>query len=175
MARRSSAEDLGVRLDTHGTGRARVETGLPVLDDIVALLARSAQFDLDLESHAGGGEEEVDAVGRALGRALAEALARPGARGIGAATAPADEALAHVTLEASGRPLVVTNVDLTAAHIGGLRRDLLARLLEGLAEAAGLTLHVRLLHGEDTGHVLDAIVKALGLALAEACTTERRA
>jgi imidazoleglycerol-phosphate dehydratase len=158
-------------VETAGSGRASVETGLPVLDDLLELLARSARFDLELESHDGGGEAEVDAVGFALGEALAQALARPGARRVAGATAPADEALAHVTLEASGRPLVVANVDLTSARIGGLRSDLLHRLLEALAEGAGLTVHVRLLHGEDTRHVLVAIVKALGLALAEACST----
>ena len=173
MARRPAAQgsSLRLRVDTSGSGRARVETGLPVLDDLLELLAGYAGFDLEVESHNGGGEAEVDAVGYALGEALAGALARPGARGIASRTAPADEALAQVTLEASGRPLVLANVDLTAARIGGLRSDLLSRLLEALAEGAGLTVHVRLLHGEDTRHVLDAIVKALGLALAEACST----
>jgi imidazoleglycerol-phosphate dehydratase len=175
MARRPPAHgsSLRVRVDMAGTGRASVETGLPVLDDLLALLAQTARFDLELESNAGGGEDEVEAVGRAVGSALAEALAAAGARGIGAATAPADEALAHVTLEVSGRPLVVTNVDLTEARLGGLHTDLLARLLEALAEGAGLTVHVRLLHGEETQHVLAATVKALGLALAEAARPVR--
>jgi imidazoleglycerol-phosphate dehydratase len=144
-----------------------------VLDDLLAQVARAAGFDLELGTDGSGGEAEVDAVGRALGAALAEVLARPGASGLGSATAPHDEALAQVTLEASGRPLVVSNVDLTAAHLGGLRGDLLERLLEALADGAGITLHVRLLHGEDTQHVLDAIGKALGLALAQACGTRR--
>ena len=171
MARRPAAQgsSLRVRVDTSGSGRARVETGLPVLDELLELLARYARFDLELESHDGVGEAEVDAVGYALGEALLEALTRPGARGAASATAPADEALAHVSLEASGRPLLVANVDLTAARLGGLRNDFLSSFLGALADGAELTLHVRLLHGEDTRHVLDAIVKALGLALAEAC------
>jgi imidazoleglycerol-phosphate dehydratase len=76
--------------------------------------------------------------------------------------------LAHVTLEASGRPLVVSNVDLSDARVGGLGSDLLSRFLHELAEGAGLTLHVRLLHGDDARHVLEAIFKALGVALAQA-------
>ena len=176
MLRRRSAEEplLRIRLDAAGTGRARIATGLAVLDGFLEQLARTARFDLEVETGGGGGEAEVDAVGHGLGQALAEALGRPGARRLGGATAPSDEALAHVTLEVSGRPLVVSNVDLTAARLGGLRGDLLERLLEALADAAGLTLHVRLLHGEDTQHVLDAIGKALGLALAEACETPAR-
>jgi imidazoleglycerol-phosphate dehydratase len=52
--------------------------------------------------------------------------------------------------------------------VAGLDRDLVSGFLRELAEAAGLTLHVRLLHGEDARHVLEAIFKALGAALADA-------
>ena len=76
------------------------------------------------------------------------------------------EALAMVVLEASGAPLVAANADLTGA--GGLGTDLAARFLSALAEAAALTLHVRLIEGENTDHVLEAIFKALGVALSEA-------
>jgi len=79
------------------------------------------------------------------------------------------EALAYVVLETSDEPLFVTNVDLTQARIGGLGTDVARRFLEVLAENAGLVLHVRLLNGTDSGHVLDAIFKGLGAALAEAC------
>jgi imidazoleglycerol-phosphate dehydratase len=87
---------------------------------------------------------------------------------------PADEALAHVALEASGRPLVVSNVDLSDARVGGLGTDVVARFLDALAEGAGLTLHVRLLEGRETEHVLKAIFKALGVALAQACRARAR-
>jgi imidazoleglycerol-phosphate dehydratase len=78
------------------------------------------------------------------------------------------EALAQVVLEASDTPLVVSNVDLTEARIGGLGSDLVARFLQEFASGARLTLHVRLVNGSDTHHVLEAIFKALGVALAQA-------
>lgn len=156
-------------VEVAGSGAARVDTGLPILDELLALLASSAGFDLELSRVPPDGDPDVEGIGRTLGRELAPALSRADAPGLGSAWAPQDEALAHVVLEASGRPLVVSNVDLTAEHVGGLRGDLLARLLEGIADGAGLTVHVRLLHGDDTEHVLDAVAKALGLALAQAC------
>ena len=107
------------------------------------------------------------AAGRALGKALAGALHEDRNRGNGSAAVPADEALAHVALEASGRPLVVSNVDLSDMGVGGLGTDLVARFLHELTEGAGLTLHVRLIEGRDTQHVLEAIFKALGAALAQ--------
>ncbi len=170
MAAEASPQPSGLRVRlAPGSGKARVATTLPVLDHVLAVLAEWGRFDLELETApTGGGEQEVDEVGRALGRTLGELIRREGARGYGWAVAPADEALAQVVVEASGRPLLAANVDLSAEHVGGLGTDLVSRLLGSLTQEAGLTLHVRLLEGEDTTHVLDAIFKALGLALAEA-------
>jgi len=87
---------------------------------------------------------------------------------------PADEALAHVALEASGRPLVVSNVDLSDARVAGLGSDVVGSFLGELAQGAGLTVHVRLIEGSDPEHVLEAIFKALGVALAQSCRPRRR-
>ena len=151
-----------------GSGTASVTTGLPVLDHLLGVLARAGRFDLSLELAPADAEAEVAEAGRALGEALAPLLRVDGSRGHGSAVVPADEALAQVALEASGKALVASNVDLTAARAGGLSSDLAARFLESLAAAAGLTLHVRLIDGEDSQHVLEAIFKALGAALADA-------
>jgi imidazoleglycerol-phosphate dehydratase len=165
---------LQARVDVHGSGRSSVDTGIPVLDHLLALLAEHASFDLTVEIAPEDPEAEVAAAGRALGQALANSLRGKGCRGHGSAVLPADEALAHVALEASGRPLVVSNVDLSDMGVGGLATDLVARFLDELAEGAGLTLHVRLVEGRDTQHVLEAIFKALGVALAQSCRPRRR-
>jgi len=162
----------GVRVTVGGAGTAAVATGVPVLDHLLGLLAVHGSFDLALEVAPGSAVFEASAAGQALGAALAESLR--GGRRVGSAVVPADEALAHVSLEASGRPLLVSNVDLSDARVAGLETDIVARFLEGLAEGAGLTLHVRLLEGRDTQHVLDSIFKALGVALAQACRPRDR-
>jgi imidazoleglycerol-phosphate dehydratase len=152
----------GARI-AEGTGATNVTTGVPVLDHLLGELARAAQFDLTLEIDPDDPEAEVDAAGTALGRAVASRIPE-GA--YGEATIPADEALAMVVVERSGRPLVASNADLTGA--GGLGTDLAARFLGRLADEVGLTVHVRLIEGEDSGHALAAIFKALGVALARA-------
>jgi imidazoleglycerol-phosphate dehydratase len=168
------AATTGVRVTVAGQGAASVATGVPVLDHLLTLLAEQGGFDLTLEVAPGAAESEAASAGNALGRALAGSLHAEEARGLGSAVVPADEALAHVALEASGRPLLVSNVDLTDARVGGQGTDIVARFLEELADGAGLTLHVRLLEGRDTQHVLDAIFKALGLALGQACRLRRK-
>jgi imidazoleglycerol-phosphate dehydratase len=157
------------RVNISGTGETNVGTGLPVLDHLLTTLAVYGRFDLALEVEPGPPEVEISAAARSLGAVLTEPLRGPDARGYASAFVPVDEALAHVALEASGRPLLVSNVDLSQARIAGLAGDLAARFLEELAQSAGLTLHVRLVEGKDTQHVLEAIFKALGVALGEAC------
>ena len=178
MARRLGQADeagrLHARIDVGGLGEASVATGVPVLDHLLGLLAQYGSFDLALEIAPGDAEEEVAAAGRALGQALSDALQAEGSRRHGSAVVPADEALAHVVVEASGRPLVVSNVDLSDARVAGLARDIVATFLHELAEGAGLTLHVRLIEGSDPEHVLEAIFKALGVALAQSCRPRRR-
>jgi len=156
------------RIGFPGSGTASVATGIPVLDHLLELLATSGGLDLELEAAPGDAAAEAAACGRALGDAFSQALAAEGPRGAGAGHALADEALAQVVLEASGRPLLISNVDLSAARVAGVGTDVVARFLDELANEAGLTLHVRLIEGKETEHVLDAIFKALGAALGQA-------
>jgi imidazoleglycerol-phosphate dehydratase len=167
--RDGSVARAGVRVQPGRSGEANVATGLPVLDHLLTLTARYARFDLSLEVAPGNAAGEVASAGRALGEALAELLRADGARGYAMATMPASEALASVVLEVSETPLVVSNVDLSEARLAGLGTDLVDRFLRELAAGARLTLHLRLVDGSDTQHVLEAIFKALGVALAEAC------
>jgi imidazoleglycerol-phosphate dehydratase len=164
----SQQDHVRVRVALDGAGESNVSSGLPVLDHLLGLLARYGSLDLELQVAPERAEAEIAAAGRALGEALREPLSSDDVRGHGSAAVPADEALAHVVLEASGRPLVVSNVDLSEARIGGLGTDLVASFLHELAEGGGLTLHVRLIGGDDSQHVLEAIFKALGVAVAQA-------
>ena len=163
-----------MRVNVAGAGDANIETGVSVLDHLLTLLAGYASFDVVLEVEPGSADAEISAAAAALGESLAAPLRADGARGHASAVVPADEALAHVALETSDRPTVFSNVDLSTARVGGLATDLAAKFLNELATAAGITLHVRLVEGRDTQHVLEAIFKALGVALAQACRPRRR-
>jgi imidazoleglycerol-phosphate dehydratase len=158
------------RIDLTGS-ESRVATGVAVLDHLLEELGAAAGFGLSLEIAPDDPEAEVEHAGAAFGDALVPLLQAEGA-GRGFGIAPADEALAMVVVEASGRPLVASNADLSSTRAGGLRTDLAATFLDELADAAGLTIHVRLIEGENSQHVMSAIFKALGLALARATRGE---
>jgi imidazoleglycerol-phosphate dehydratase len=152
-----------------GDGPSSIATGVAVLDHLLGQLAATGRFEIRLEVAPDEPEAEVDTAGATLGTVFRPLLARDGAARRGLGVTPAEEALAMVVVEVSDRPLVVSNADLTSTQAGGLRTDLAAAFLNGLAEAAGLTIHVRLMEGQDSQHVLEAIFKALGVALARAC------
>jgi imidazoleglycerol-phosphate dehydratase len=160
----------GTSVLTHSGARSVVDTGVEVLDRLIELAARAGRFQVTLSIAPAEPEAEVDAAGTELGRSLRDLLHARDAKGHGLGVMPTDEALASVVVEASGRPLVASNVDLAPWHVGGLETDLPQRFLTALANAAGLTIHVRLMEGEESAHVVDAIFKALGVALADACT-----
>jgi imidazoleglycerol-phosphate dehydratase len=166
-------ERARVRVTLDGSGQSNVATGLPVLDHLLGLMAAYGALHVELQVAPGAADAEVASAGKALGEELRGPIHATDARGHGSAAIPADEALAHVALDASGRPLVVMNVDLSEARVGGLRTDLVSSFLRELAEGAGITLHVRLIGGDDPQHVLEAIFKALGVAVAQTCRPRR--
>jgi imidazoleglycerol-phosphate dehydratase len=157
------------RIELGDASSSSIATGVAVLDHLLQEAADTGGFELQLEVAPGQPEAEVGAAGVALGEAFAPLL---GPRGRGVGIVPADEALAMVVVEVSGGALVVSNADLSSTRAGGLRSDIAMSFLNGLAEAAGLTIHVRLIEGQDSQHVLSAIFKALGVALVDACTPD---
>jgi imidazoleglycerol-phosphate dehydratase len=159
----------GARIALAREGSANVETGLSVLDHLVAELARTARFRVALEVAPSSSGEAVSAAGQAFGAAIAERLAADGAAGLGWAQMPADEALASATLERVPEPRFVTNVDFSDIRVGGVSDDVASRFLGALAGAAKINLHVRVLEGDDPQHVLAAVFKAVGAALGQAC------
>ena len=140
-----------------GAAPAEVATGEPFLDHMLATLARHAGLALrvqaagDLRHHLV--EDVAITLGEALRRATPETCARYGER-----TVPMDDALVHVALDAGGR----------AYFAGRLPSPLYEHWFRSFADAARLTLHVRVLRGRDKHHVIEATFKAMGLALREA-------
>jgi imidazoleglycerol-phosphate dehydratase len=169
MGTSPQTERLRVQVTPGGTGRANLDTNFPVLDRLLGLLAQYGRFDLVVAVAPGEAASDAVAAGGALGAAFSEHLRAGGARGYGSGVLPVDEALAHVVLEVSDRPLLATNVDLSEARVGGLGTDLVTGFLRRFAEGAGVTLHVRLIAGDEAQHVLEAMFKALGVALMHAC------
>lgn len=161
-----------------GTGRTEITSGVPFMDHMLTLFAVHGFFDLTIHA---SGDTEVDAhhtvedLGICLGQALSKNLGDfSGIRRYGFSSLPMDETLVRVSLDCSNRPLLHYDVPRLEQKVGDFDTQLAKEFLRAFALHGGLTLHVEMVHGENSHHILEAIFKALGRALDEATATEIR-
>jgi imidazoleglycerol-phosphate dehydratase len=180
---RSTKEtSIELRLAVDGTGDVSVATGLPFFDHMLAQLGKHAGFDLSLKAT---GDLEVDAhhtvedAGILLGDAFREALGdKAGIRRFASIEVPLDEALLSVAVDLSGRPFLVYEVDPGAGGeaypIGTPPFDpqLAEEFWRAFVTAAGITLHLRMVSGRNTHHILEASFKGVARALRDAVRIE---
>jgi len=178
-ARRATGEtDVRARIDLDGSGSALVSTGVGFFDHMLTLLARHSLIDIEIEARGDletGSHHTVEDVGITLGRAISAALGdRTGIERYGAALIPMDECLAQAAIDLSGRPYVSIDVPLPATVIGGFETELLGEFMRGLANHAGLTLHLRLLVSGNAHHAIEGSFKAVARALGQAVAPNPR-
>jgi len=172
IKRKSAETDIVIELKVDGSGIVVVETGVGFLNHMLTLFAVHGFFDLNIQAH---GDVEVDDhhtvedVGICLGQALAESLGnRSGICRYGHAYVPMDETLVRVCVDVSNRPFLSYDVDVPDQKVGRFDTALVKEFMRALAQHAGLTLHIDLLHGENSHHIIEAVFKALARALAQA-------
>jgi imidazoleglycerol-phosphate dehydratase len=178
ITRTTKETDIRVELNLDGGANSSSDTGLPFFDHMLSQLGKHAGWDLSV---ACTGDLEVDGhhtaedVGLALGQALLEALGdKAGVRRFASITVPLDEAAVEVALDLSGRTFVVYDVDVPAEMIGTFDTGLVEDFVRAFAQAAELTIHVRLKAGRSPHHVLEAAFKGMAKALGDACSLTGR-
>jgi len=171
---------VAATLVVDGSGTTDISTGLPFLDHMIEQLGRHASFDLSVSA---AGDLHVDAhhtvedVGIVLGACLAEALGdKAGIRRFASMALPLDEALVDVALDLSGRPFLAYGLEF-APDTPGLgsppfNPQLAEEFWRAFATAANLTLHIRLLEGKNTHHILEASFKGVARCLRDAVRVE---
>jgi imidazoleglycerol-phosphate dehydratase len=178
VSRTTKETDVRVELTLDGRGSSEADTGLPFFDHMLQQLGKHAGWDLTVTSKGDldvDGHHTVEDVGLALGQALAQALGdKAGIRRFGSIAVPLDEAAVEVSLDLSGRPFVLHEVDVPAETIGTFDTGLVEDFVRAFAQAAELTVHVRLRSGRSPHHVVEAEFKALAKALGDACARTGR-
>jgi imidazoleglycerol-phosphate dehydratase len=182
VARRErTTKETAITIDVvvDGRGETKVATGLPFFDHMVSQLGRHAGFDLTVMCR---GDLEIDAhhtvedVGIALGECVREALGdKAGVRRFASISVPLDEALVSVALDLSGRPFLVYDVEPPGERILGtppFDPQLCEEFWRAFVTAAGVTLHVTMVRGKNTHHVIEASFKGVARALRDAVRVE---
>ncbi len=178
-SRQTSETSIELRLDLDGSGEVSVETGLPFFDHMLAQIAKHGGLDLHLRAV---GDLDIDAhhtvedCGIVLGEALKEALGdKAGVRRFASNRVPLDEALVECALDRSGRPFLHYEVDPPGANILGdppFDPQLMEEFWRAVVTAADLTLHLTMVRGRNTHHVIEASCKAVARALRDAVRIE---
>ena len=176
ISRKTAETDVSVALTLEGAGRGAIDTGVGFLDHMLTLLCKHGKFDLDVKCV---GDTDVDDhhsvedIGICMGDALAQALGD--CRGItryADCFLPMDESLVLVAVDISGRGSLTLDLPLPAQKVGAFDTELVEEFLTGFARRAGITLHVRLIAGKNTHHIIEAAFKGIGRVLRRAVAVD---
>ena len=175
VSRKTKETDINVEINIDGNGTSDLDTGIGFLDHMLEQISRHGLFDLTIKAK---GDLHIDAhhtvedVGITLGEALGEALGeKEGVRRFAAITVPLDEAAVEVVLDLSGRPFLHYDVEPPGEKILGeppFDPQLCEEFWRGLTMASGITLHIVLLRGRNTHHIIEASFKGVARALYDA-------
>jgi len=179
IARKTKETQIAVSLNLDGTGKYTVSTGIGFLDHMLEQLSRHSLIDLEVTAK---GDTHIDFhhttedTGIAIGEAVTKALGdRVGIRRYGDALIPMDETLTRVALDCSNRPYLIWKVGFTKPKLGEMDTELFKEWFQAFAQAAGITLHVENLYGENNHHIVESCYKGLARALRQAVETDPRA
>ena len=178
VERNTKETQIKARVDLDGQGVYHVSTGIGFLDHMLEQLSRHSLIDLDVEAtgdlHIDNHHTTEDS-GIAIGEAVAKALGdRKGITRYGDALIPMDETLVRVAIDLSNRPYLIWRVTLPRDKLGTMDTELFKEWFQAFAQAAGATLHVEVLYGENTHHMIEACYKGLARALRQALTLDPR-
>ena len=169
---------IAVTVDLDGTGAYDVETGVGFFDHMLEQLSRHSLIDLHVRTEGDlhiDQHHTVEDTGIAIGQAVAQALGdKRGIRRYGDALSPMDECLTRVALDISGRPWLVWKVPFSQKRLGEMDTELFGHWFHSFAQAAGITLHVETLHGENNHHIAESAFKGLARALRTAIEIDPR-
>ncbi len=169
VRRETGETKIVCHLSLDGSGRTKLNSGIPFFDHMLNGFARHGFFDLELTCD---GDTEVDChhsiedSGIVLGTAIQKAVGdKKGIRRFGSCILPMDEALVLCAVDLSGRPYLVYDAHFTNERIGGMDTQMGKEFFYAVSYAAAMNLHIRVLSGENDHHIMEAMFKAFAKAL----------
>jgi imidazoleglycerol-phosphate dehydratase len=178
IERRTKETRVVLKLNLDGVGRYSISTGIPFFDHMLSLLTYHGSIDLAVRAKGDIGVDAhhtVEDVGICLGDGMRKALGdSKGIQRYGMALIPMDEALGSVAIDLSMRPCLVFNMKLKRSRIGTFDLELVEEFFRALSNHGRITLHVNLLYGRNSHHMVEAVFKGFGRALRAAVSPDPR-
>ena len=172
VTRKTAETDISLKLNIDGSGKSNINTGCGFLDHMLVLFASHGRFDLDISCK---GDTYVDYhhtvedIGIALGKAFYDALGeKRGIRRYGDTILPMDEALIMSAVDFSGRSYLGYDLEIPTEKVGDFDTELAQEFFLGFIRNAECSLHIKMLSGKNTHHILEGAFKSVARTLREA-------
>ena len=172
VTRKTAETDISLKLNLDGSGKSNINTGCGFLDHMLVLFASHGRFDLDISCK---GDTYVDYhhtvedIGIALGKAFYDALGeKRGIRRYGYTILPMDEALIMSAVDFSGRSYLGYDLEIPTEKVGDFDTELAREFFLGFIRNAECSLHIKMLSGKNTHHILEGAFKSVARTLRKA-------
>ncbi len=178
IRRKTKETDIRVSLALDGRGTARISTGVAFLDHMLELFAKHGLFDLEITCKGDlliDDHHSVEDIAICLGEAFHSALGdKAGIARYGESVVPMDEALCRSVIDLSGRFYLVYEVKTRRQRIGNFSVELAEHFWRSFAEKLKCNLHIDLLRGRNTHHILEASFKSTARAVRQSVQLDSR-
>lgn len=178
IERNTKETRIKASLTLDGMGKSDVHTGIGFFDHMLEGFSKHGFFDLTMEVNGDlhvDGHHTVEDAGIVLGAALKEALGdKAGIKRYGSFILPMDESLCLCAVDLCGRPYFVFDCDFPTERVGELDTELVREFFYAVSYSAGMNLHLKMLSSGNAHHMIEAMFKAFGKALDEACSYDPR-
>ena len=169
VTRTTKETDIAVTLNLDGSGKAEISTGIGFFDHMLNGFARHGLFDLNCQVK---GDLEVDChhtiedTGIVLGQAIRKAVGdKKGIVRYGTCILPMDESLMLCSLDLSGRPYYVSDVEFPTERVGEMDTQMVKEFFYAVSYSAAMNLHFKMLSGGNSHHMIEGMFKAFAKAL----------
>ena len=178
ILRKTKETNISVEVNLDGKGKYQIKTNIGFLDHMLEQLSKHSLIDMKVIAK---GDTHIDLhhttedSGIAIGEALKKAAGNlKGIKRFSSTIIPMDETLTRVSIDISNRPYLIWKVDLKVEKLGEMDTELFKEWFQAFSQAAGITLHVVNIYGENSHHKIESCFKALAKSLREALEIDKR-
>ena len=178
IVRKTKETSISVEVNLDGKGLYKIDTKIGFLNHMLEQLSKHSLIDLKITAK---GDTHIDLhhttedTGIAIGEAVKKAAGNlRGIKRYANTLIPMDETLTRVALDISNRPYLIWKVDLKVEKLGEMDTELFKEWFQAFSQAAGITLHIENLYGDNSHHKIESCFKALARSLKEALEIDKR-
>ena len=176
--RKTKETNIAVETNLDGKGSYKIDTKIGFLNHMLEQLSKHSLIDLKIIAK---GDTQIDLhhttedTGIAIGECIKKALhSSKGIKRYAHALIPMDETLTRVSIDVSNRPYLIWKVKLKVEKLGEMDTELFKEWFQAFSQAAGITLHVENVYGDNSHHIIESCFKGLARSLREAIEIDKR-